>query len=184
MEERRIIYKGKTTKGTNVVVRYPTKNDLQQMTDYINILSRERTYILFQGEETSLEEEKEFLDSLLKKISVNKVTYLLVLHNDKMVGSCSIKMKDKVEKHVGELGISIAKDFRGKGIGKLLMKLVLEEAKKNLSDLKICVLGVFGDNDIAKKMYINFGFKEFGKLPGGVRHKDKFVDHYYMYKEI
>lgn len=92
-------------------------------------------------------------------------------------------MKDKAEKHVGTFGITMAKDFRNKGIGTTLMELVLEEAKK-LKDLKIITLGVFGNNPIAKNLYKKLGFVEYGYLPKGIVHKGKFVDHIYMYKEI
>lgn len=64
------------------------------------------------------------------------------------------------------------------------MKLTLKEADKNLPKLRIITLGVFSDNALAQKMYEKFGFKEYGRLPKGVLHKNKYVDHIYMYKII
>jgi len=62
------------------------------------------------------------------------------------------------------------------------MDMVLEEARKNITDLQIITLGVFGNNPIAKKMYEKKGFKEYGLLPKGIQHKGELVDHFYMYK--
>ena len=87
-------------------------------------------------------------------------------------------------KHEGVFGISVLKDYRGKGLGKLLMKLALDEAIKNLPNLRIITLGVFSTNDLAKEMYKNFGFIEFGRLPEGIFHRGKYIDHIYMYKKV
>lgn len=86
--------------------------------------------------------------------------------------------------HIGNFGISIAKDFRGEGIGKLLMQTVLDEAVKEIPDLQMVTLGVFSNNDLAKKMYEEFNFVEFGRLPKGVKLEVGFTDHIYMYKVI
>lgn len=179
-----VVFTGKTKTDLEIVVRYPTSNDLSQMQDYINTLSGEKTFILFQGEQVTLEEEKEYLESQLKKIEDNKSANLLVFVNDKLIAISDIGMREKAEKHIGYFGISVAKEYRGKGIGGLLMDLVIKEAKKNLIDLQIITLSVFGDNKVAQSMYKKFGFQEFGNLPGGVLHADIPVDHIYMYKTI
>ena len=64
------------------------------------------------------------------------------------------------------------------------MTKVIEEAKKRLKGLRIIRLSVFGNNPIAQKLYKKMGFSEYGKLPKGLLHKDAFIDHIYMYKEI
>lgn len=87
-------------------------------------------------------------------------------------------------KHEGVFGISVLKEYRGKGIGKLLMKLVLDESIKNLPNLRIITLGAFSTNSLAIKMYESFGFNEYGRLPGGVLHKGQYIDHVFMYKKV
>lgn len=54
--------------GREIIFRYPEMGDAQSMLDYINTLSKEKTFIRFQGEQLSLEYEKERLTGLLKKI--------------------------------------------------------------------------------------------------------------------
>jgi ribosomal protein S18 acetylase RimI-like enzyme len=93
-------------------------------------------------------------------------------------------MMDKTEKHIGVFGIAINHDFRGGGIGKLLMDLVLKEAKDKLPDIKIVTLGVYSTNDIAKSLYKKMGFVEYGMLPEGITRSGKFEDEFLMYKNI
>ncbi|OGN29366.1 MAG: hypothetical protein A3A33_01150 [Candidatus Yanofskybacteria bacterium RIFCSPLOWO2_01_FULL_49_25] len=178
------IYSGTTKKGIDVVIRYPTADDLDEMLRYINILSAEQTFIRFQGEHVTREFEQEFLTSTLEKISKKDMVYLCTVHEGHIIGMAAIEMRGKIEEHIGDFGISIAKDFRNEGIGTLLMNLVLEEAQKNLPNLKICTLTVFGNNHIARQMYKNMGFREFGILPRGALHKGELIDHVYMYKDL
>lgn len=180
----RVIFTGKTKKGFDILVRYPKPEDLQRMRDYINTLSSEKTFILFQGEQVTLDEEKEYLESQLKKIEENKSVNLLTFNEEKLIAISDLGMRNKAERHIGYFGISVAKEFRGKGIGGLLMGLVIKEAEKNIKGLKIIELSVFGDNTIAQSMYKKFGFQEFGTLPRGILHAGIPVDHIYMYKKV
>lgn len=167
-----------------IVIRYPKADDLEQMRDYINTLSSEQTFLRFQGEQQTLEEEKEYLEKALKKISEKKEVMLLAFANNKLVGNTSLEMFDKTEKHRALFGISVAKDFRGKGIGKLLMENIFKEAKNVLTDLKIITLTVYGNNDLAQNLYKKFGFIEYGKLPRGIFRKGEYEDEILMYKKL
>ena len=124
------------------------------------------------------------MDDFLRKMEKNEAIKLLVLHGKKIVGIADISLQDKTSNHVGTFGITVVRDFRGEGIGKLLMNLVIEEAKKEMPKLKIIQLGVFGNNGIACSMYEKLGFTRFGVLPKGVKYKGQFVDHIYMYKNM
>ena len=182
--EGKIIFKGLSDKENEIIIRYSTKDDAQAMCDYINTLSKEQTFVRFQGEKVSLRHETKYLKSQLKRIIKKQTVQLLVFCNNRLIGVSSIDMKDKTESHEGVFGISIAKEYRGEGIGKKFMQLVLEEAEKNIPQLRIVTLGVFGDNPLAKSMYEKFGFQEYGRLPEGSKRRDQFVDHIYMYKKI
>jgi len=167
-----------------LVIRYPQLSDAQAMCEYINQLSAEQTYIRFQGETMTQEEEKSFLVSLLQKIDNKQAVQLLTFLNGQLIGNSGITLKDKIEAHEGIFGISIASGFRGQGIGRMLMASILAEATKEMSDLKIISLGVFANNEVAIKMYEKFGFSQYGRLPKGIRYQGDFVDHVYMFKEV
>jgi ribosomal-protein-alanine N-acetyltransferase len=180
----KIVFQGKTEKGLEVVVRYPEITDCELMQDYINELSKEKTFIRWQGEQTSFDEEKKFLKERLEAIKNKKAVQLLIFVKDKLVANSEVHMLDKTEKHLGALAMSVAKNFRDKGVGKLSMKLLLEEARKELSELKIVTLEVYSTNDIARSLYREFGFVEYGMLPNGIFRNNAFEDRISMYKNI
>jgi len=101
-----------------------------------------------------------------------------------VVGVAEVGMKDLVEQHVGAFGISIAKAYRGEGIGALLLETVLKEAVATIPQLRIIILEVFSDNTLAIAWYKKSGFVEYGRLPEGVLHKNTYVDAIYMYKKV
>ncbi|MEO6508951.1 MAG: GNAT family N-acetyltransferase [Patescibacteria group bacterium] len=173
-----------TSMGKEVVFRYPDQGDALQMCNYINALSQERTFIRYQGERIELDDEVKFLQNTLANILENREVYIMAFHNNTLIGSSQISLKDRTERHIGVFGISIAKEYRNEGIGKKLMQRVLLEAESNLPDLEIVTLGVFGDNILGYEIYQKAGFAEFGRLPNGSIHNGKKVDHIEMYKAI
>lgn len=180
----KIVFQGKTKTGKEIIIRYPQIGDEKEMWRYINELSREKTFIRFQGEEILFEDEKNYLKSLLKQIEERKSLSLLVFYGNKLVSIAGINMRDKTEKHIGVFGISVAKVFRGDGIGKILMEKLFEEAKKEIPQLKIVTLEVYQKNSIARRIYEKFGFKEYGLLPNGIMRDNTFEDDILMYKNI
>lgn len=180
----KIVFQRTTEKNNPILVRYPKKSDAKVMWTYINKLSTEQTYILFQGEEIAFKDEEEYLKKMLEKIEKKEAVELLVFSENELIGISGITMRDRAVAHEGVFGISVSKEYRGEGIGKKLMELVIKEAKKNLPQLKIITLGVFSNNLLAIKMYQKFDFEEFGRLPKGIVHKGKYVDHIYMYKKV
>ena len=170
--------------GEKIIIRYPEADDVQALLDCINELALEETFIIIQKRQQSVEEEKEFLESILKKIAEKKQIFLSAWIDGKLAGSSGVELKRDAFGHEGEFGIALRKEYRGKGIGKLLMSVVLKEAEKELPDLRIVTLGVFGENTLAREMYKSFGFEEFGWLPEGVMRKGQFDDHIFMYKKV
>lgn len=168
----------------DLIIRYPQDGDEKAMMDFINKLSAEKTFILMQGESTTLEEEKQYLNSWLEKIAKKAGVMLLVFADDTLVGVGSLKLGRYSTKHVGLFSISVKKEYRGKGIGKLLMSSIINESSKQLENLEIMKLTVQSENIIARKMYESFGFKKYGLLPKGVKLEDGYRDRELMYKEV
>lgn len=180
----KIVFKGKTRNGVPYIIRYPKRTDLQKLWRYINELSEEKTFISFQGEEISLEDERKFLNESLKKIKSSDAIVLIVESEGEIVGISDVQKRIRAEKHTALFGISIAQDFRSKGIGKKLMQSILEEVKSKMKDLRIIRLACFAQNSAACGLYKSLGFKEYGKLPGGLLYRGQPQDEILMYKEI
>lgn len=184
MKPGKIVYQGVTKTNQPFLIRYLDVGDTQILLDYINTLSKEQTFIRFQGEQLSIEEEQQFVDKNISGIQKGRAVQLLAFSDSKLIGVSGVNMMEKVEKHNGLFGISLAKEFRSEGIGTILMEKVLEESENNLEGLKIIILTMFGTNDVAKKLYEKMGFIEYGRLPEGIIFKDQFVDYVYMYKDL
>jgi len=176
------VYSGQVN-GMDIEIRYPKVSDAEAMCRYMNELSQEKTYVTWQGEEITLEYETEYLNKQIEKINNKETIKLILLVNGDFAGITDITPHKKVNSHVATFGISIAKRYRGKGLGKLLMEKILIEAKR-LSEIKIITLEVFAENQNAIKLYKKLGFNEYGRLPKGIKYKRRYIDNVLMYKEL
>lgn len=176
-----------TKKGRTVTFTYPKWEDVKQMTEYINELSKEDTFIGYSGEINTLQDEAKYLSSLFPKIENGDAVVVHAFINGKLAGRCDIfrnlELK-KRERHIGTLGLTLKKDYRGEGLGELILKTTIEEAKKMIEGLRIIRLGVFGNNHIAQSLYKKIGFKETGRTPGGILYKGEYVDHIDMHLNV
>ena len=142
----------------------------------MNALSEERTFVRFQGEQFTLEEETAYMTGQLQRVERKQLIQLVAFCEETVLGVADVTMKDLVEKHVGALGISVAQPYRGEGIGALLLETVLNQAAAQLPHLRVMMLEVFSDNTLAIAMYHKFGFVEYGRLPEGILHNQAYVD--------
>jgi RimJ/RimL family protein N-acetyltransferase len=171
-------------KGNEILIRYPRWEDLHQMTQYINMMSKEDTFITFSGEDVSLEEEAKFLTSVFVDIELHNKVKLCAFHNHKLIGISDVTRNNTSRergKHIGIFGLSVAQEYRGDGVGYLLAKAVLEESRRHISGLNTVILDVYGKNDIARNLYKKLGFKEYGALPEGLLYRGEFIDDIKMY---
>jgi len=182
--DNKIIHTAITKTGKTVSFRYPTTHDAERLKDYINKLSTEKTFILLQGEQQSLEEETKWLKNKLELVLKKECVFIMAFIDGKIAGSSEITLKSLAKKHVGVFGITINKEYRGDGIGNILMNLVIKESVKKIKYLKIIELSVFANNYIAQNLYKKMGFVEFGRLPDGIKRLGKFEDEILMYKLV
>ena len=182
-----IIKTAVTKKGKTVTFAYPKWEDLDQMLEFINSVSKENTFIGFSGEIVTKPEESKYLASLFPLIEANNAVVVHAFIDGQLAGRCDVlrnlALKER-EKHIGTLGLILHKDYRGEGLGEQLLKTTIEEAKSALSGLRIIELSVFGNNHVAQSLYKKVGFKEWGKLPGGLLYKGEYIDHVSMYYPI
>lgn len=179
-----IIHRGISKKDREFFIRSVQIGDAPLMAEYLNALSAEQTFVTFQGEKITLEDEEKYVNSQLKKMEIGKGILLLCFCEDKLIGVAGVDLGSKTESHVGTLGISLAKEYRGEGIGKVFMQFLLAESENNLQSLKIITLGVFANNSLAIHMYKSLGFKEYGILPKGIQYKGEYIDDISMYKFV
>lgn len=168
----------------NIQIRSLQQTDVEALLSFMNTISQERTFIRLQGEPITLDIEIRYVDDYVRKIAEHTAVKLLAWNGTELVGVADICLRDKIERHIGVFGITVKKEWRGKGLGKRLMEETIKEGIRNITGLKIIELGVFANNPIAKKMYEKMGFVEYGRLPKGIQYKGELIDHIYMYKQV
>lgn len=163
--------------------RQPKMNDLKSMLSMINSLAEEKAYIIVQKKLT-IEQERKYLKNVLNEIREKKRIDLVLDINGDILGNAKISIEDKgPRKHMGELGISIKKEARGKKLGEKLLEKIIEEAVKKLK-VKIITLYVVSKNKVAINLYKKMGFKKLGTVKKGYNHYGKLMDHIIMIKYI
>ena len=113
MLEGTVVFKGNCN-GTDIIIRHTQRDDVERLLNFINVISKEQTYILFQGEQMSLEEESRYVEGFIHKAENHKAVKLLVFHGEEFIGLADVTMKEKAESHIGVFGLIIAKAWRKK----------------------------------------------------------------------
>jgi len=163
-----------------ITIRQFLKKDLlsvKRFQIYLNTLVEEDAKILMRTKRT-LKEEKEWLEGKLVDVKKHhKEVYLLAEYEGLIAGLCSIKLQQERQDHIGELGISIGKDFRKIGLGFYLTKELIKLAKKELKPKpKIIKLFVFANNEPAIRLYEKIGFRQVAILPDQIQFQGKLID--------
>jgi ribosomal protein S18 acetylase RimI-like enzyme len=176
------IFKGK------IKIEELSKKDFKlakEFRDYNNSLIEEKAPICLFDRKISSKEAKEWIKRDLQKIKNKRMVVLLAKDKNKLIGLADIALYGGFQNHVGELGISVRKEYRGMGLGKYLMKEILNLAKRKLKPKpKIIRLSVFSTNKIAQNLYKKLGFKTVAKIPKQIQYKGKLIDEVIMIKEI
>ena len=179
----KILTKFTSKSGKEILVIEPDMKFLNQITEFINRLAKEDTFLSFSVQkEISKHEEKNVLKNLFNQMKWGKAFSCWAIYDNKVIASSDIFRGGFREQHIGKISVMVDKEFREDGIGKFLIDFILEKAKA--MKIKIVSLTVFSDNEIAIKLYKQFGFKEWGRLPNGLFRKNKYSDTVKMYKEI
>ena len=172
----------KQGKKIDVTLRYPKMSDARQLMDFINALVDEKSYLI-KNEKIDLSGEKKWLSSTMDEIEKKEKIMVVVEIGGKVVGSTEVRRGKLGQNHTCTLGISLAKEYRGIGIGKYLMNFIIFQAKKEFGT-KLVIIQYYRGNDIAKNLYDKIGFKEAGAIPRMGKVGDRYYDEVFMYKEV
>lgn len=174
-------------KGSNIVLRYPRWEDLQQLWGYMNTLSQEDTYLSLSGENLSLMDEADWLAQKFVQLEMRNSVILLATELDKIIGVCNVDRNFNNRSrglHIATFGISLLNEYRSQGIGYVFARQVILEAKQKINDLKQIHLTLFSENKNAYNLYQKLGFKFYGKAPEALLYKQRFQDEISMYLKI
>ena len=90
---------------------------------------------------------------------------VLALVDGRVIGSLSIgREANPVTRHVGSLGMSVDRDWRGRGVGSALLSEAFRWAR--WAGVEKLALTVYPHNQRAINLYKKYGFVEEGRLTG------------------
>ncbi|AEA12590.1 hypothetical protein TUZN_1110 [Thermoproteus uzoniensis 768-20] len=131
----------------------------------------------------SLADEFAWFSETLKALERGDAVFKVAEAGGRLVGTCEIRRnRRRGFGHLGVLGIAVAREWRGRGVGRALLEAALADAcGRRLFDL--VVLEVMAVNERAVKLYERLGFARYGYLPGGAKVRGRAFDVVYMYRE-
>ena len=109
--------------------------------------------------------------------NVDSVYNLVAIIDERIVGMVSVDTfpHKPRRRHAGVIGISVHADWQGKGLGKELMRAIIDFAD-NWLNLTRLELEVYADNEAAIHLYERFGFEVEGTLRQHAFRDGRYVD--------
>lgn len=172
--------------GRRATIRSAQISDAEGVLEQIKSVFAEREYTVTiiddDMSDFTVDKEKEWIN---KHIEQPGHLFIVAEVDGRIVGSADLHNGNRKRiQHVGTLGITVIKDFRGLGVGKALMEALLNWALDNPLIEKIG-LEVFDVNKPAIELYNKLGFIEEGRKAKGIKlGQGSYVDSILMYKFI
>ena len=170
--------------GRTVILRNARPEDSAALTEYLKTTSAETPYLIREPEEITITEEQEnkFIQA---KIDAERELMLVAFIDGKHIGNCSLMSiaPYKRYRHRCDVAIALYKEYCGCGIGKVMLKTVLDVAKS--IGYEQAELEVMAENKDAIAMYEKLGFEKFGTFPDNMKYADRsYMDAYWMMKKL
>jgi len=155
-----------------VNIRTATDADASALRDYAEALFSEDLPGIFRREPPTLEEEAEFIRSHLER---ENATLLLAEEDGQIVGILGFIGHQRAEEsHSGEFGISVAREYRGRGIGTALIEALIAWAPKHGVSRIECYS--WSNNPGSARLYRRMGFVEEGRLRQAIMRDGEAID--------
>ena len=170
--------------GEKIIVRSAVPEDAERLLAFTKTVLGESNFYATEPDEVDkmLEQEEELLKDY--RDAPGKIQ-LLVEINGVLIGRLNfLNGKRRRLSHHGEFGMSVKKEWRGKGAGSALLQALLDWAAENPLIEKVC-LGVFPTNERGLVLYKKFGFTEEGRRVKEVKMPDgTYEDTILMYRFV
>ncbi len=163
-----------------MIIRESTPADAEQMISHVQRLAEEPDVdtLIGPGEfNLTVEEERQIL---AEYAAADNAVFLVAEADGQIVGVLNCRGgKRRAVRHAVSLGISVAREWRGRGVGKALMARVVEWAK-GTGIVKRIELNTFARNQRAIHLYEQFGFQVEGRRRRAVRKSGEYQDELVM----
>ena len=159
-----------------VQIREAIPQDAEKLLNHLKKIAVETGFMTMGAEGPSKTIEAEQKE--IKAIRESDTTVLLVaLDKEEIIGIAEIHGNDSPKlKHIGDISISISKDYWGMGLGTTMIEQLIEWANGPSSNLKRLELTVQARNERARRLYEKMGFKLEAIMPRGVKDEGVYLD--------
>ncbi|NLL78802.1 MAG: GNAT family N-acetyltransferase [Clostridiales bacterium] len=177
-------HKGTTKDGSRILIRSLTEQDAEAVLEHLRQSFLETEYLSKYEDEMDMTQESE--RKFLKILEEGEMTLMLgAFESGELAATVSLIPISALSKmkHRGGLGISVKKRFWGRGIGNLLLQVILAEAK--WAGYEQVELEVVSENERAVRLYEKSGFAAYGRRPCAVKLRDgRYMDEILMYVQL
>ena len=173
-----------------IIIRSLSREDLkhpEKFQKYINSLIKERNNFVTFKKLKTIGDEKSWIKNTLKLVESKKMVIRIAECKDKIIAEAAVMLLSERRDHIGELGISVIKNYRGIGVGKYLISKIIDLAFKELCPKpEIIKLSTVPKNKKAISFYKKLGFKKVAIIPDQIKMGNKILDETIMllYKNI
>ncbi|MCA1057686.1 GNAT family N-acetyltransferase [Rossellomorea aquimaris] len=167
------------------IVRTAKQEDAETLLEISTSIMTEGDYFISLPDELEKKPIKQQRAIIQDIVNNDKENLIVAEVNDMVVGSIVFRSNQlKRLSHTGSISMSIMEEYRGKGIGKFLLKAMLDWAENHPQIEKVS-LGVFSTNHRAISLYKSMGFIEEGrKIKEFKINEHTYVDDVLMYKFV
>lgn len=167
-----------------VSLRKGSVNDAAAVLEIERDVAMENEFLISVLEEMGGSEEEK-RSSIQSTLDNPRETMIVAEVNGSVVGYIVFRSKNTLRlSHTGSFTTMIKKDYRGLGIGRLLIVELLKWVEQNPLIEKVS-LGVLSTNERAIALYKSVGFLEEGRKVKEVKYNDDlYVDDILMYKLV
>ena len=138
--------------GVSVLLRPMTPDDGEALTALFSPASDEDVRYLHHDVRNP-----EIVRGWCDDLDLTQVAPLMAMVRDRAVGQATVHFRKGPERHVGEVRIFLAKDYRRRGLGNEMMETLIELARKH--DLHALMAEIVTDQAKLIKAFQNLGFE-------------------------
>ncbi len=165
----------KTKNGLEVVLSSPNEGEGPAILEVVKIIMEQSEHLLTTASEFTVTEEQE--EQMIRDYLKHPDKIIIVPKIDgKPVGMMNFNCGHRRRiAHQGEFGMSVHPNFQGLGIGRFMLKELINWAQKN-PNIETIRLRVHAKNSHAIALYQANGFREEGREVRGIKFEEGFYD--------
>ncbi|MFH0748551.1 MAG: GNAT family N-acetyltransferase [Candidatus Bathyarchaeota archaeon] len=159
--------------GKRVILSSLERKDLMDLIGLYNSLVAEDIDIL-QDKQITVDEGAALMEDMLDRMRRGRALALVAEVDGKVVANATVVWKSGLMSHVGEVGVTIHKDYRNRGIGMKMVETLVQLSKER--GLKMLQTSIFRTNAISRLLFSNLGFQEIAMIPKMFHKKGSYID--------